>query len=259
MAILTLTSTSGSPGVTTLAVGLSLAWPRSVLLVDADPGAHQSVLAGFLAGRSANGKGLLRVAEAHRDRRPLEEVIMDQAISLTSDDSHSRAFLPGFSKPGSAGHFAGVWPDLVDALARLDDLGIDVLVDAGRLVNQGLPVPLVEHSAVTGVVLRSSLRSAMSARVYLPIMRDAGRYSSDASLGLVVVGEGDPYSSRELSNALSAPVLATIADDRTSAAHLSDGVSRSRKFESSPLAKSLHAAAATLSDRLSRAAEQIRI
>ena len=67
MAILLLASTGGSPGVTTLAVGLALTWPRPVLLADCDPGAHQAILAGYLGGRSTGGKGLLRVAEAHRD------------------------------------------------------------------------------------------------------------------------------------------------------------------------------------------------
>ena len=42
MAILILTSAGGSPGVTTLAVGLALTWPRPVLLADCDPGAHQA-------------------------------------------------------------------------------------------------------------------------------------------------------------------------------------------------------------------------
>ena len=69
MSILILTSAGGSPGVTTLGIGLALTWPRPVLLADCDPGAHQAVLAGYLAGQSGHGKGLLRVAEAHRDRR----------------------------------------------------------------------------------------------------------------------------------------------------------------------------------------------
>ncbi len=85
MAIVVLGSVSGAPGVTTLAVGLALAWPRSVVLADCDPGAHQAVLAGFLAGQSSDGKGLLRVAEAHRDRRPLTEVILDQTLPLVTD------------------------------------------------------------------------------------------------------------------------------------------------------------------------------
>src|SRR4029434_11328260 len=62
MAILLLTSTAGSPGVTTLAVGLAITWPRPILLADCDPGAHQAILAGYLAGRSTSGKGLLRLA-----------------------------------------------------------------------------------------------------------------------------------------------------------------------------------------------------
>lgn len=53
MGILLLTSASGAPGVTTLGVGLALTWPRPVLLADCDPGAHQAVLAGYLAGTSA--------------------------------------------------------------------------------------------------------------------------------------------------------------------------------------------------------------
>ena len=47
MAILLLTSTGGSPGATTLAVGLALTWPPS-LLADCDPGAHQAISLGTL-------------------------------------------------------------------------------------------------------------------------------------------------------------------------------------------------------------------
>ena len=119
MAILLLTSTSGSPGVTTLAVGLALTWPRPILLADCDPGAHQAILAGYLAGRSVNGRGLLRVAEAHRDRRPLREAVLDQTLALSAEEESRRLFLPGFTKPGSAMHFGGVWEDLSEALDRL--------------------------------------------------------------------------------------------------------------------------------------------
>mgnify|MGYP003694239349 CR=1 FL=1 len=75
MAILLLTSTGGSPGVTTLAVGLALTWPRPILPCRLRSGSAsgRSWRAISLVGRSS-GKGLLRVAEAHRDRRPLREV-----------------------------------------------------------------------------------------------------------------------------------------------------------------------------------------
>jgi hypothetical protein len=259
MAMLILTSSSGSPGVTTLGVGLALTWPRSVILADCDPGAHQSVLAGFLAGRSAHGKGLLRVAEAHRDRRPLREVVLDQCESLADDPAHSRLFLPGFTKAGSAVHFGGVWTDLAEAFERLSDVGYDVIVDAGRLNGHGLPAPLIEHAALTCLVVRSNLRSVMSARVHLPNLRDHGRLSeTNAALGLILVGESDPYSGAEISKALGVPTLGVLVDDRDAAAHLSDGRPRPRKFDRSALVASLHDLAGVLAARLERSAELVR-
>src|SRR5215203_974656 len=116
MAILLLASTGGSPGVTTLAVGLALTWPRPILLADCDPGAHQAILAGYLAGRSANGKGLLRVAEAHRDRRPLREAVLDQTLPLSAEKETRRLFLHGFTQPGTALHFSSAEKNLPSAL-----------------------------------------------------------------------------------------------------------------------------------------------
>jgi hypothetical protein len=259
MAVVILISTSGSPGVTTLAVGLALTWPRSVILADCDPGAHQAVLAGFLAGRSAGGKGLLRVAEAHRDRRPLREVVLDQCDVLAEDPGHSRLFLPGFTRPGSASHFGGVWGDLAEAFDRLSDTGYDVIIDAGRLGSQGLPAPLVERASLTCVVLRSSLRAVMSARVHLPTVRDHARLAEPGGpLGLIVVGESDPYSGAEVGKALGVPALGAVADDPPAAAHLSDGRPRPRRFDTSPLIKSLHGLATTLTGRLDRSADLVR-
>jgi hypothetical protein len=261
MAILVLTSTSGAPGVTSTAVGLALTWPRSVLLADCDPGAHQAVLAGYLAGQSANGKGLLRVAEAHRDGRPLRDVIIDQTIPLTSGSgsAHSRLFLPGFAKPGSASLFGGVWLTLCEAFERLDDAGMDVIIDGGRIGAHGHPEPLTEYAALSCLVLRSNLRSVMSARVHASSFTEDGRLSSsERSSALIVVGEGQPYGRQEIAKALGLPVAASIADDRVSARHLSDGQPRTRKFDSSPLAKSLHTSANSLFQQLRRTADRVR-
>ena len=259
MALLILTSASGSPGVTTLGVGLALTWPRSVLLADCDPGAHQSVLAGYLAGRSAGGKGLLRVAEAHRDRRPLREVVLDQCEPLADDHGYRRLFLPGFTKPGSASHFGGVWTDLAETFDRLSDVGYDVIVDAGRLGSAGLPVPLVEHAAQTCLVLRSNLRAVMAARVHLATLRDHPRLSeTGGGLGLIIVGESEPYSRSEITKALGVSTLGVVANDHRAAAHLSDGKPRPRKFNRSALSTSLSDLAATLAARLERSADLIR-
>jgi len=47
MAVIVLASASGSPGVSTTALGLTLNWHRPVLLVDADPTGSSSVFAGY--------------------------------------------------------------------------------------------------------------------------------------------------------------------------------------------------------------------
>lgn len=259
MGILLLTSASGAPGVTTLGVGLALTWPRSALLADCDPGAHQAVLAGYLAGTSADGKGLLRVAEAHRDRRPLTEVVIDQSVPLVKDQAVSRRFLPGFGRPSSAALFGGVWSDLTDAFIALDDHGFDVIVDAGRISHSGLPSALVERASLTALVLRSDLRSVVSARVHLLALREHPRLQAhQRSFGLILVGGGQPYSAREIGKSLGAPVVAEIAHDPVMAKHLSDGESQSRKFDGSRLVRSLHAAAGQLATRVDRADQLVR-
>ena len=262
MAILVLTSCSGAPGVTTLAVGLALTWPRPVLLADADPGASQAVLAGYLAGRSAHGKGLLRVAEAHRDRRNLREAVVDQCLSLADAgaDGDRRLFLPGFSRPGSAAHFAGVWEDLAETFDRLGDVDLDVLVDAGRLGPLGLPQALLERSALTLVALGSSLRSVMAARVQLPVLTDASRAGSGirGRTGLVVVNEGRPYGAAEIGKALGTEVLGRLPYDPDSAAHFSDGAPQHRKFATAPLVRAVRGAASTFAGVLQQSSALVR-
>ena len=259
MAILLLASTGGSPGVTTLAVGLALTWPRPILLADCDPGAHQAILAGYLGGRSTGGKGLLRVAEAHRDRRPLREAVLDQTLSLSAEEESRRLLLPGFTKPASAMHFGGVWEDLAEAFDRLGEVDMDVIIDCGRIGASGPPAAMLERSAVTAVVVTSTLRSIMSARVHLPTLRDHPRLTSADRdhIGLIVVGENQPYRRGEIARALDVPVITSIAYDRQSAAHLSDGRPRHRRFDTSPLIRSIRDAASQLSSSLQHSAELV--
>jgi hypothetical protein len=259
MAILLLASTGGAPGVTTLAVGLALTWPRPILLADCDPGAHQAILAGYLGGRSTGGKGLLRVAEAHRDRRPLREAVLDQTLPLSAEEESRRLLLPGFTKPASAMHFGGVWEDLAEAFDRLGEVDMDVIIDCGRIGPSGPPAAMLERSAVTAVVVTSTLRSIMSARVHLPTLRDHPRLTSAdrEHIGLIVVGENQPYRRGEIARALDVPVITSIAHDRQSAAHLSDGRPRHRRFDTSPLIRSIRDAASQLSSSLQHSAELV--
>ncbi|MGK2852999.1 MAG: hypothetical protein ACSLE3_02645, partial [Microbacteriaceae bacterium] len=62
MALIALASASGSPGVTTTAMGLALAWPRPVLLVEADPTGGSGLLAGYFRGTREYTAGLIELA-----------------------------------------------------------------------------------------------------------------------------------------------------------------------------------------------------
>jgi len=229
------------------------------LLADCDPGAHQAILAGYLGGRSTGGKGLLRVAEAHRDRRPLREAVLDQTLSLSAEEESRRLLLPGFTKPASAMHFGGVWEDLAEAFDRLGEVDMDVIIDCGRIGASGPPAALLERSAVTAVVVTSTLRSIMSARVHLSTLRDHPRLTSAdrEHIGLIVVGENQPYRRGEIARALDVPVITSIAYDRQSAAHLSDGRPRHRRFDTSPSIRSIRDAASQLSSSLQHSAELV--
>lgn len=253
MSLLTLCSAAGSPGTTTLAIGLTLSWERSVILVDADPGAYQAVLAGFLRGQIRTSKGLQRVAEAHRDRRPLTEVAHDQTMPLTEEGIHSRRLLPGFARPANAALFAPVWPDLVEAFLGYESAGIDVIIDIGRLDGHGLPQSLLQRSDVIGLVARSSLRSVASSRNYAAMLSEQMRSAGgDQNTGLIMIGHNQPYGRHEIGRLLQLPVMTTVADDPRSAAALSDGSRRSRKFDQAPLAKSLRHAVGDLRSWIDR-------
>lgn len=268
MALIVLASAAGAPGVTSSAIGLAMTWRQSVIMVDADPGAHQAVLAGYLRGQVPTGKGLQRVAEAHRDRRPLDEVVSDETVPLADDstvdpaasstdeprtDATSRRLLPGFAKPANAALFGPVWPDLADTFVGYEQAGIDVLVDVGRLDRDGVPQALVDRADLVLMVTRSNLRSIAAARGCGLRLREQSRLTgSESNLGLILIGENQPYGRREIGNLLSIPVVSVLADDAESAVVFSDGARRSRKFGRSALAKSLHRSAEELTAQIRR-------
>jgi hypothetical protein len=68
------------------------------------------------------------------------------------------------------------------------------------------------------------------------------RVGGSASLGLLMVGEGDPYTAREVRKVLQIPVIASLAWDPAAARVFGRGATAPRKFDTSPLVRSLTAA-----------------
>ena len=229
----------GSPGVSTFTVGLGLVWPRPVLLVEADPTGGSGILAGYFRGQVAHSGGLIELAMAQR-QGPVAEELPQQLLDIPGSQAK---LLPGSRSHAQAASLVPLWPVLLDALRDLDATGQDVLVDAGRLGLEGSPRPLLMGSEVTLLLTRSTLPALIAASSWAETLREATA-ATPTRLGLVVVGEGHPYSGREVAETLRLPLVATLPWDRRSAAVLSRG--RGAFPRRSALRSSLDAAGAAL-------------
>lgn len=251
MPIIVLASAAGSPGVTTTALGLTLAWHRDALMVDADREPSQAVLAGYLGGAPAVGLGMSGLARLYRENRPLGPELLRNCLAL-DQDRPGRYFLPGFSHPGSPQLFQSVWGELAVALRAAESRGIDTIVDAGRL-GEGLPPPLLAHTDAVLVASRTSLRALSAVRLHLPVLqRRTAEMAPGAQVAMTLIGEGHPYTHIEISEQFQVPVWGSIRWQPKNAEVYSDGTPASRRFGQSAFAKSLGDAAATIRQHLSR-------
>ena len=233
MAIITLCSASGSPGVSTTALGLALTWPRPVILVEADPSGSQAILSGYYRGSKEPTPGqkaipgLLELSVEARQGR-----LQEQLPLMLMDEPKTNAKL----LLGTASHVQNVvltrlWDDLLLELqSPTAKTGQDVIVDAGRLGLEGSPAPFVRRSDVTLLLTRSTVRDFVGARSWAHSLIEGsavGRY-----VGAVVVGPGRPYGVREASlamgiragsNLTKMPILGGVDWAPRHAASLSDG------------------------------------
>jgi hypothetical protein len=243
MAVITLCSASGSPGVTTTAVALALNWPRPVLLVEADPTGGSGVLAGFLRGTTEYDAGLIEialsplgVADALRDAvRPL-------APNVT--------YVAGVRAHSQAGALQDMWEPLGVALAELDSNGQDVIVDAGRLGLVGSPHPLLERADLTLLLTRGNLPALAAARSWSESVRKAR--TGWLRAGVLMIGEGQPYRASEVTKVLGLPVVAGLPDDPDAAAVYHRGASPPRHFETGSYLRAVSAAVGSLQAQVAR-------
>lgn len=244
MAVITLASASGSPGVTTTAVGLSLLWPRPVLLIEADPTGGSGLLAGYFRGTREYEAGLIELALTSSNIRDgLAEV--SQRIAGTNV-----SFVAGTRSHTQAPALRELWLPLSDELADLESAGQDVIVDAGRLGLVGSPEPLLARADLTLIVTRTSLPALSAVRSWSDSVQ-RGTFDWQHP-GVVVVGEGQPYGTREVGRVLNSPVVATLPEDPESAAVFSRGAQPPKRFETGPLARGLQAAIASIHSSVSR-------
>jgi len=248
MAVITLCSASGSPGVTTTAVGLAMCWPRPVLVVGADPSGSNGLLAGIFRGAREYDGGLLELASS-----PL--AVSDALRDVVQPvETTGVSFVVGTQTHSQAAGLSALWAPLAEALADLERSGQDVIVDAGRLGLVGSPEPLLSWADLTLLVTRTTLPALAGARTWAEDLRSPSATTWRES-GLLLVGDG-PYAKREVGRALTLPVVATVAEDPIAAAVYHRGAPPPRRFESGPYVRSLHAAVQAITSTVTRLRDQ---
>lgn len=216
MALYTLVSASGSPGVTSTVLALATVWPRPLIVVEADPTGGSAILAGYFRGQHrpaglvdlvpAQRAGLL-AATLTRIAFPIPET---SASVVVGAHSHEQAL-----------GLAQLWEPLAEVLRDVASDGVDVIVDAGRLGLEGSATPLVERSDLTLLVTRSNLPALVGARSWAGSLAEGVVPGHQAQL--LLVGAGRPYGAAEVSRAIGLPVLASVDWDVERASVFSDG------------------------------------
>jgi MinD-like ATPase involved in chromosome partitioning or flagellar assembly len=250
MAIITLFSVAGAPGTTTTALAIALAWPRRVMLVDADPTASAPILAGWLKGQQPHSCSIVDLVIAQRHGQVAETL---KAATLQLPNSNV-AFMPGIQAVGQAASVAGLWPDLLPALADLHDAGMDVIIDAGRLSAHHAPTAAISGADLAVLVTRSTLPALAAVRAWQPTIEAA---TDSAAFGLAIVGPGRPNPSDEIRRVFKLPILATMAYDPVNADVFAYGEDPARPvnpkhFNNSSMVQSARAAATALQQAAAR-------
>lgn len=243
MAVVAFASAKGAPGVTTSVLALAFAWHRPVIVVEADMAGSSSILSGFLRGGVDQSHGLVGLTVAARQQGFTEAGLWEQCLRLGDE----RYLLPGLADPAHAAALAAAWTPLAPLLAGLEAGGVDVLVDTGRLRTVHPPIPLLRAADAVILVTGTRLPDVYALSRCAPAARaELGAQETD-DLCVLTIGEGRPYSNREIESALGLPVVSSIAWDPMSAEVYSVGASPGRRFEASPLARTSRTTATALS------------
>lgn len=243
MAVLAFASAKGAPGVTTSVLALAFAWHRPALVVEADMAGSSSVLSGFLRGGTDHSHGLVGLSVTARQQGFTDSGLWEQCLQLGDE----RYLLPGIADPAQSAALTTAWAPLAEVLAGLESAGVDVLVDAGRLGTAYAPVPLVRAADLVVLVTGTRLPDVYALSRRAPAVRADVTASGDAAgLCVLTVGEGRPYSNREIESSLGVRVVSSIAWDPVNAEVYSVGATRGRRFDTSPLVRTAASTASTL-------------
>lgn len=223
--LISLISMKGSPGTSTAALALAAAWPRPVVVVDADP-TGGDISAGLGRGTWPPRATLGELVIAARST-PVGEALRRLVVRPAP---HSPPVLAGLGSPAQAA--AVPWQRLARGFRDLS--GADVVLDAGRWITAAVTAPLLRESDQVVLVTGSALGAVRVAARAVPELR-AELTTVDDLLALLVVGPGRPYPASEIAAAIHVELLGVLPWDERGAQVWSDGVDPGRRFAHGPL------------------------
>jgi MinD-like ATPase involved in chromosome partitioning or flagellar assembly len=237
MTIFAIGSLHGSPGATTLALGLAAAWPTAVgrdrLVVEADPDG------GVLAARFGSLRADRTLADLAASLTVRRSFTADRLFEHTRTVGETMPVLvapPSADETHRALHTAGEM--LAAGLASAGDL--DALVDVGRITARSPAAPLARRAVVTVLVVRPTFEEVASLTARVGELRRTGIDPS-----LVVVGSR-PYEPHEVADAAGLPLLGVIPEDPSAAAGVNGAPGTDRRLRRSIFWRSLHELASQL-------------
>ena len=257
MALIVLTSANGSPGVTTSALGLALSWPRPVVLVEADPTGARAIPAGYFGGAELpTDHTIVDLAVSHRQGTLAQDL---PRMLMPIPESHVQ-LLCGPLNHYQARALDSLWDPLTGVLKSLERNGQDVIVDAGRLGLEGSAMKLITQADLGLLVTRSRLPALVAASSWALTLKEAyARTGGADNLGVLVVGQRQPYGAREVAKVLQLPVVSSLAWDPDAADVYALGAQHPRRFDTSALNKTLRASVEAIQSSLTRARARVGV
>ena len=241
MAYIAFASAKGSPGVTTTVAALAASWPaeRGLLVAEVDPAGGDLVVRLDLATEP----GLVSLAAAGRRELDADRLIEHTQLLPAPGDAPD-AVRRALVAPVSADQASASLSALRGGLARvLDQVGLDVIVDCGRLDPSSPAFDLANRGALLVMVARPVV-----AEVHHLSSRLAGLGSRAVSL--LMVGDR-PYSVSEVGAAVGASPLGTLPVDVRAAGVLTEGhPNAARLLRRAPLLRDARALAEGLCEWL---------
>lgn len=188
MALVTLASAKGSPGVTTAATLAAALWPRESLIVEADPsGADVALRMPGIEGTPLDSQlGLASLVAAGR-KSLYPELVNQHAQYIVG----GQRVIAGLASPEQAKGIA-LWPELGSLFAQLP--GVDVIADLGRLGVESPQEALLDASAATLLLVDTVPSNVIHLRERLGRLRS--RYGRVAGPKLHVAVVAPPKRSR---------------------------------------------------------------